>query len=61
VIKILHVAWTQGSPPLHYTEILKDDTATRMRDVFKNKLQVMRDLLTGDQHGYYELNIPKPG
>lgn len=60
VIKILHVAWAQGSPRLHHTEILKDDPATRMRDVFKNKLQVMRDLLTSDQHGYYELNIPKP-
>lgn len=60
VIKILHAAWAQGSPRLHHTEILKDDTATRMRDVFKNKLQVMRDLLTSDKHGYYELSIPKP-
>lgn len=60
VIKILHVAWAQGGPPLHYKEILKNDSADRMRDVFRNKLQVMRDLLTSDQHGYYELSIPKP-
>lgn len=60
MIKMLHVAWADGSPRLHHTQILAGDNATRVRDVFKNKVHVMRDLLTSDQNGYYELNIPKP-
>lgn len=61
VIALLHKAWADKYVYLHYTHIIKNITtsSTRLQDVFKDKEDVMRDLLVSNGSGGWALNVPE--
>jgi hypothetical protein len=63
VIKILHEAWTRGTPELRQAYLLEqlETPSKRLRDSFKSNRDAWKALIRrGERKGTVRLNLPEP-